>query len=160
YGLTEPIVVGPVLNVQGWSGVGAAGYNLQSGSFVMGVELSGRLGNERANALTAFTQAGFLGPVGFTTQYRAYNDAAVHLAARAGMAIDNTFIFGKVGLGAAEAKGSISFLPFGRFCTTFAVVNGAVVCTNSEPNTLPGPLRQSVANWYPSVNLGVGVEQN
>lgn len=94
YGIGGPLVFSVVDQVQSFTGVGepqgpsviaAAGYNLQIGNLVTGVELSGRLGREAFAASSFGIHNDPLGVVGASVVSTTFNvDASVHAGLRAG----------------------------------------------------------------------------
>lgn len=146
-------------HANGWSGAGAAGYNITVGRFLFGIELDGRWGDERGSVSKTATQPtpNFFNLFGSDTlSYEIKSDAGVHLSARIGATFENTLIFAKFGLGAThivetlsrDGRGLLQCVP-GPFFTCIGVVSAGM------------PLvAQSHSKWLPSGLFGLGIEQN
>jgi opacity protein-like surface antigen len=133
---------------QGWLGTAAAGYNMQYGSWLGGLELSGRWGEEGAerHVRSIILRNGAPQPGAVDHNYQFRSDAGVSLAVRAGIVLDRTLIFGKLGVGIAHAEDRFSFQGSGIVCI---------------PSCSPiGSAELSVARWSPSLVAGVGLEHN
>jgi hypothetical protein len=139
------------LILSGPSGIGAFGYNQTFGRLLIGIELDGRWGSEKASSFS-MGNVGFnpSGPVSVTST----NDAGIHLAGRVGGFIGETLIYGKIGAGLSRFNdhyfGNSTGLS-STFCTAtcdvLRTINGAVLSGSTE-------------TWLPSFVLGAGIERN
>lgn len=167
YGIAEPrsfSIIGPVVftsgteNPQGWSGGGAVGYNFQSGSLVLGLELSGRAGRESDSSSGVFVVTQTNGLV--TAQapfFHEFNvDAGIHLSGRVGAAFGNTMVFAQAGIGAAHTVEAAA-TGAGFLCTSLVFIGSILTCTAavSTPATFV-----ETTQWQPSALFGIGLEQN
>jgi opacity protein-like surface antigen len=143
-------------SVQGLSGTAAAGFNMTFGPLLIGLELDGRWGDERAATTKAVDDA-FTPNIGASIQtYEIKSDAAVHLSGRIGATIDQTLVYGKIGFGLAHISERFTADDTGLFvcspnanlfpCTTNRIFGGAGTVVSE--------------NWVPSFVGGVGLEQN
>jgi hypothetical protein len=144
---------------QGWFGTSMIGYNIQYGWLLGGLELTGRWGKEGADGPTSrstfVTTAGFVGNVDHSYQFR--SDSGVSLAARAGVVLGQTLLFGKLGLGVAHADDRFFFHGSGSACVVEQFIGNKLVCTAAAPM---GSASLTIARWSPSVVAGVGMEHN
>jgi hypothetical protein len=144
-------IFNPALNdsvyPNGWVASGSVGYNIVFDRWLVGLELDGRIGNERAQ-----TEQTNVAPGGFVTgtefmSYGIKNDAGVHLSARLGAIFGDTLIFTKAGVGASHITE-----------TAIDDSRAAAFCLGA---CLSGTLRTtSKTAWVPSYLFGVGLEQN
>lgn len=160
YGITEPLSTegSPTMRGSGFSGTAAAGYNLQYGNLVLGLELSGRYGRESASSssLNIFDVNEF-GLVGFRNVWQFYSDASAHVSARAGLAISDTLIFAQAGVGAAHTKTQRNAIGVGSVCLQSTFINGVLTCLSRL--AVPSSVTRN-DEWSPSFVVGVGAEQN
>jgi opacity protein-like surface antigen len=145
---------------QGWLGTAVTGYNIQYGTFLGGIELSGRWGKEGADSLTSRTvfptTGGFVANIDHQYQFR--SDSGVSLAARAGVVFNRTLVFGKLGVGVAHAEDRFSFQGSGTVC-----INRGFNPIGPNPCIATAPIGSAlltIARWSPSVVAGVGIEHN
>lgn len=139
---------------QGVSGLAILGFNGVWGSFLAGIEFSGRLGQENVTK-SQFQDRGFLGALqntASTTQtFRYSSDVGAHLSARAGIIFNDTLLFGKIGVGFSRARQSYSDAGSGIFCPG-SIFGGC-------QSIVPGGTASSSA-LLPSFLIGIGAEQN
>lgn len=143
---------------KGAFGAGAVGYNMQSGSLLFGLELSGRAGGESLTAARTRPVESYwfffsLPSTGTATDSYAFrSDAGLHLSTRVGFVMQDTLLFAKIGLGAArttdsfriDGSGTIMSCAFFWPCDITPVPSGAI----------------TMRRWTPSFLFGAGVEQN
>jgi len=167
YGLGGTVPFSVFDQIQGFSGfaqpegpsiIAAAGYNLQVGNLVTGVELSGRFGAERFSASNFNISNSPLGVIGASTVTATFNvDASVHAALRAGLAIGDTLAFVKAGAGVAHFVQGAHSAQTGTICDAFGFNGFTSICTNRSPLT---PFSADTTAWRPSLLLGLGLEHN
>lgn len=144
---------GGIVLPHGVSGLTALGFNGVWGSFLAGIELAGRLGQENVTR-SQFQDWGFFGAgrnTASTTQtFRYSSGAGAHLSARAGLIFNDILLFGKIGVGFSRVHQSYSDASSGIFCPS--IIDGC------RPIS-PGGTASSSA-LLPSFLIGVGAEQN
>lgn len=141
-------------HASGLSGLVVAGANLQSGGLVAGIEASFRYGREHFSDEKTDTVVPFGGVTGTSTKsYEITSDMSAHLAGRIGLAIDDTLIYAKAGIGAAHLAEQSRIVAAGGRCAF--TIGG--VCGQVDPLR---SLSSSAAAWVPSILLGAGIEQN
>jgi hypothetical protein len=144
----------------GWSGIAAAGYNMTFGPALIGIELDGRLGDEKfaRDGAAANTNSVF-GPAGaIFYRYNFSNEAGLHLSGRLGAVFGDTLIFGKFGAGASQIKDGFAADQTGAF-------RCLAVNTNVFPAACVGPTAGGAGSftqtrWVPSLIFGAGTERN
>lgn len=157
--------------MQGPSALAVAGYNIQHGAAVFGLELSGRFGRERMQESIFATTSSF-GVAGTeTAALSAESRFGSHLSLRGGVAFSDVMIFGQVGVGATEQTSRVSLSGTGAHCnfsTTiftpstfvggiFTPSTSTVVCGSQTPVIA----RQGGhSQWLPSALFGIGIEAN
>lgn len=138
---------------QGVSATVVAGYNLQFGSALIGIEGSARFGREHfaARQTNGFPfNAAFAGTEAFKISHE--SRASAHLSLRAGATLGNVLIFVQGGLGASEQFSRASIVGAGISCAPFAIP-----CAN--PIALPSS-ELEISRWVPSILIGSGIEVN
>lgn len=127
--------------VQGASGAVFAGYNLNMGHLLVGLEADGRWGSEAGSNVSA---AG----IAF---YRS-SDVGAHVAIRIGAVLDQTMVYLKLGAGANRTNERASLDDRGSLiCIDFNVPCG----------TIPGVTANvGAASWAPAAVFGLGLEHN
>jgi|GEM_PF-6212536 len=171
YGMAAPINFGAADGVSaffgtarpaGPSALAMVGFNLQYGHLVTGLELSGRFGWERfsdSQFASVNIGVGEFATIGQSSKsYQFNSDASVHLALRAGLAVENTLIYGKLGLGAGHISESMKVVTTGSFCAFGTFVGNNLVCGRRDP-IIPAQ-STSTSRWSPSIMIAAGVEQN
>ena len=112
----------------GFLGGGQAGFNYQSGQWVLGID-----GQVSATTIKDTTSVGFFFAPGFafgSVNAEARLDWISTLAARAGWAFDRWLVYGKAGGAWAHASGSVS--GFGMSVSADSTVSGAVFGVGAE----------------------------
>jgi hypothetical protein len=148
---------------QGWSGIAAAGYNMTFGPALVGIELDGRLGDEKfAREGTAANNSGISPAGAIFYRYEFTNESGIHLAGRLGAVLGDTLIFGKLGAGASRVRDGFSANQAAAFrCSSTALVQIGF----NFVNTCVGPTVGGVGTftqtrWVPSLTFGGGAERN
>ena len=143
----------------GASFVGSLGYNLQISHAVVGVEFSGRFGQEHFAASNTATVNDPLGIIGTSTASYAFNvDSSVHAALRAGLAVNDTLLFAKAGAGIAHFSQTATSQGAATNCQTINFNTNPISCVLRQPIVLGHALSQS--GWLPSLLFGLGIEHN
>jgi opacity protein-like surface antigen len=141
---------------EGWSGTAVAGFNTTFGRLLLGIELDGRWGTEKAVKTDAVDSA-FTPNIGRSIQtYEIESKGAAHLSARIGATIDNTLLYAKIGVGLTHISEQFTADDTGLFvCSPVAF---SFPCTTNRIFGGKGTVVSE--NWLPSVIGGVGLEQN
>jgi hypothetical protein len=135
-----------------------AGRNIAIGWGVIGGEISGRWSGEKFQDRQ---QAGsfccsVVNMPGLST-YTYRNDAGIHASIRAGVALDDTFVFAKAGVGATRVSETFTIDERGvQRCLAFDFFGN---CTSFGPPSSSFSHLHAVS-WLPSVLFGLGVEKN
>ncbi|CAN0006249.1 unnamed protein product, partial [Phaeothamnion confervicola] len=123
------------IHPRGPSVTGVVGYNLAFGQWLAGFEIVARWGDEKGQG-QAFNNASASSTLNGSYRYR--NDLGGHVAARLGFTMEETLIFGKVGIG------------WTRIVETYSY--------NISP--LTDSVSTTTTTWTPSVVFGLGIEHN
>lgn len=158
YFVGAPIFDSGLENALGWSGIAAAGYNVQAGNLVAGFEVRGRFGSESDSSFNTFQQNTTGNTATFTSLHKFQTDAGVHLFGRAGLALGDTMIFGYGGVGGAHTVETVRFTSVGTICTQTVFQGGQATCVANAP--APTFAATQMGQWMPSFAFGAGIEHN
>lgn len=150
---------GGTAHPSGASALAATGYNLQFGHLVTGLELSERFGHEQFSDSQFAVTSDPIGIIGQSTKtYQFLSDAGFQLSMRVGLAVEDTLIYAKAGVGAAHTTESLRSQSFGTACDFFSFTPTGTSCAHRTP-FLTGTSSGTSA-WLPAALLGLGIEQN
>jgi opacity protein-like surface antigen len=159
---TNSFFLGQSTFPSGGSLFGVAGYNLTMGSLLLGIEASGRWGNEAAEITLPQSASAFGNVFGTSSMtYRLENDVGAHLAIRLGGFIDNTLVFGTIGVGVTRLAETFNVDNTNAFvCSAFTLPVPPSFTQNCIQFQFGGTGSFTSEKWIPSLVLGAGIEQN